>query len=149
MKENPIRSTLETLEQLQHHIRTVFGDSEEYYKASPGQPLQGVVQGYGGGPTEWGSVSTPVINMMRSAGYGFRHWMAMSNRVLNVVCFAFVDDADLPHTSDKEATGEETLEEMQDILDTWDGGIWATGGALVPSKSYWYLVDFKCGPTGK
>jgi hypothetical protein len=149
MKENPIRSTLETLQQLQHHIRTAFGDSEDFYEASLGQPLQGVVQGNGGGPTGWGSVSTPVINMMRSAGYGFQHWTAISKQILNIVCFAFVDDADLPHTSDTEATGEQIIEEMQDVLDTWEGGIKATGGALVPRKSYWYLIDFKCGSTGK
>jgi hypothetical protein len=126
MRENPIRSTLATLQQLQHHIRTAFGDSEEYYKASRGQPLQGIVQGNGGGPTGWGAVSTPVINLMRTAGYGFHHWMALSKEVLNIVCFAFVDDADLPHTSQHEATGETILEEMQEVLDMWDGGIRAT-----------------------
>jgi hypothetical protein len=122
MSENPIRSTLETLQQLQHHIRTAFGDSEDFYEASPGQPLQGVVQGNGGGPTGWGSVSTPVINMMRTAGYGFQHWTSLTNQVLQIVCFAFVDDADLPHTSHLEATGEDIMAEMQDVLDTALGG---------------------------
>jgi hypothetical protein len=129
MKENPIRSTLETLQQLQHHIRTAFGDSEAYYEASPDQPLQGVVQGNGGGPTGWGAVSTPVINMMRSAGYGFQHWTALTKEILQIVCFAFVDDADLPHTSGTNATGEDIMEEIQSVLDTWEGGIKATGGA--------------------
>jgi hypothetical protein len=29
------------------------------------------------------------------------------------------------------------------MLDHWEGGLRATGGALVPSKSYWYGIDFK------
>jgi hypothetical protein len=87
--------------------------------------------------------------MMREADFGFHHWTAISKQVLNIVCFAFVDDADLPHTSHDDATGETILEEMQEVLDTWEGGIKATGGALVPNKSYWYLIDFKCGSTGK
>ena len=32
---------------------------------------------------------------------------------------------------------------MQKTLDLWEGGIRATGGALVPSKSHWYLVHFE------
>jgi hypothetical protein len=31
-------------------------------------------------------------------------------------------------------------------MDTWEGGIRATGGALEPSKSHWYLLDFKWIP---
>jgi hypothetical protein len=32
---------------------------------------------------------------------------------------------------------------MQSMLDHWEGGLHATGGALVPQKSYWYGIDFK------
>jgi hypothetical protein len=28
------------------------------------------------------------------------------------------------------------------VVDHWEGGLKATGGALVPAKSYWYLIDF-------
>jgi len=37
---------------------------------------------------------------------------------------------------------EEVLPEIQRCLDHWHGGLCATGGALVPHKSYWYLIDF-------
>ena len=32
---------------------------------------------------------------------------------------------------------------MQEVINTWEGGLRATGGSLSPSKSYWYLIDFK------
>jgi hypothetical protein len=32
---------------------------------------------------------------------------------------------------------------MQEVVDHWEGGLRATGGAIVPSKSYWYLLDYK------
>jgi hypothetical protein len=32
---------------------------------------------------------------------------------------------------------------MQEVIDQWEGGLRATGGALVASKGYWYLLDFK------
>jgi hypothetical protein len=31
---------------------------------------------------------------------------------------------------------------MQRSVDRWEGGLRATGGALVPAKSHWYLIDF-------
>ena len=34
------------------------------------------------------------------------------------------------------------MEKMQEVVNRWEGSVQATGGALVPSKSYWYLIDF-------
>jgi hypothetical protein len=31
---------------------------------------------------------------------------------------------------------------MQAAMDTWEGGLRATGGALEPEKSFWYLIQF-------
>jgi hypothetical protein len=58
--------------------------------------------------------------------------------------FLFVDDADLLFTAPTtHQRGEEIAESAQRHLDEWEGLIRATGGALVPSKSFWYLVDFQ------
>ena len=64
------------------------------------------------------------------------------------VCYAFVDDTDLVHASDRDAPTDDLgmtdlVTEMQAVVDTWEGGLRASGGALVPSKSYWYLIHFK------
>jgi hypothetical protein len=32
---------------------------------------------------------------------------------------------------------------MQEVVDTWEGLLRATGGALQDDKSYWYLLDYK------
>ena len=67
----------------------------------------------------------------------------MTVEVVQFVCFAFVDDADVVHTAkDVDTTGDIVLQEMQQAIDHWEGGLKATGGALVPEKSYWYLIDF-------
>jgi hypothetical protein len=39
--------------------------------------------------------------------------------------------------------GEDVIGDMQVILDRWGGVLRATGGALVPKKSYWYAIDFR------
>ena len=66
-----------------------------------------------------------------------------------MVCFSFVDDTDLVNTlEDGNYDIEELLERTQTTLNYWQGGLMATGGTLVPSKSYWSLIDFKCTPSG-
>jgi hypothetical protein len=54
-----------------------------------------------------------------------------------------VDDTDLIHNGDHSTTPTQVFDEMQRMLDHWEGGLRATGGALIPSKSYWYGIDFK------
>lgn len=82
--------------------------------------------------------------MMHTQGYGVNLITAMSLSVLQFVCYVFVDDADVIHSgATVETTGEEILGQMQEVVDHWEGGLRATGGAIVPSKSYWYLLDYE------
>eukprot|EP00957_Ditylum_brightwellii_P036517 2765856-Ditylum_brightwellii.AAC.1 len=38
---------------LEHYIQTAFGNSSVLYSGTPGNPLQGLVQGYGPAPAGW------------------------------------------------------------------------------------------------
>jgi hypothetical protein len=59
------------------------------------------------------------------------------------VGYAFVDDADKVVTSPSPtATYKEIAELLQKSADTWEGGIRATGGAIGPEKSHYYLLEF-------
>jgi hypothetical protein len=109
-----------------------------------GGTFQGFGQGNGAGPTAWAVVSAPIINMVRAAGYGATFVSALSSSIIAFVCYAFVDDTDLVHARPgQEHQGKYLIPEMQEAVDNWEGGLRASGGALVPSKSHWYLVDFK------
>jgi len=67
---------------------------------------------------------------------------------MTLVCFGFVDDTFLfLNNDDPLVTSEDLIDEAQLELSTWEGLISATGGALAPEKSYWYLVEV--GPDGK
>ena len=37
---------------------------------------------------------------------------------------------------------QEVAGRMQGSLTAWEGGLSAAGGAIVPEKSHWYLIDF-------
>jgi hypothetical protein len=67
----------------------------------------------------------------------------MSVTLIVFVCYAFVDNTNVVHTTqDIHTTGITVMKEMQTVIDHWEGGLQATGGAIVPKKSYWYLIDW-------
>jgi hypothetical protein len=140
-----IKSMLSTLQKAVHHVKTAYGVSERHYGgATCDVPLQGMGQGNGDGPAGWAAVSAPLIQLMVREGFGFSVSTALSNTPIKFACYSFVDDTDLPQTApDVNTSGLDTLPTIQAGVDMWEGGLRATGGALVPSKSHWYLIDFK------
>jgi hypothetical protein len=131
-----------TLQKAEHRITTAYGISAKTYGKNLAIPYQGVGQGNGAGPAIWAVVSTVIINMMTTAGHGFHILSAISTTLITMVCYAFVDDADvIQATCDVNQNGEAVVPQIQRSVDRWEGGLRATGWALVPSKSHWYLID--------
>jgi len=55
-----------TIQQLQHFIQTIHGDSEiSFSSGTSAHPIQGVGQGNGAGPQIWAVVSSPIFDMVR------------------------------------------------------------------------------------
>jgi hypothetical protein len=80
--------------------------------------------------------------MLRHEGYGAYLRTAITGTTISFVGYAFVDDTDLCITSqDPHETEANVALRMQQALDLQEGGIRATGGAIVPEKSHWYLID--------
>ena len=53
MHENLVKSTMDTIQALEHHVRIAFGDSKDFHTGSVDKPMQGLVQGYSSAPTGW------------------------------------------------------------------------------------------------
>jgi hypothetical protein len=144
MPEAPVVSMFTTIQNMRHYVRTIYGDSTTYFGGSDWvTPVHGVGQGNGAGPAIWAVVSTPVLEMMRAEGHGAFFRSAISGEEIRFVGYAFVDDTDLCQTGN---TGTESATEVlaraQAALDCWEGGLRTTGGAIVPAKSHWALIDF-------
>jgi hypothetical protein len=128
---NPIKSMFSTLQKASYKIRTAFGVSDKTYGHGRDPPLQGFCQGNGCGPSGWAVISTPLINLVRTAGFGFFLLTALTVSVVQFVCFAFVDDADVVHTAnDVNTSGDIVRQEMQQAIDHWEGGLKAAGVGL-------------------
>jgi hypothetical protein len=57
--------------------------------------------------------------------------------------YAFADDTDLIESKASRPTIELCVWQLQEVIDTWEGSLKATCGAIVPEKTFWYLVDFQ------
>lgn len=142
---NPVQCMFTSIQHMKHHTRTSFGDSVFTYSAEGRLiPFQGVLQGNAAAPIIWVVVSTPLLNMLRTAGNGAHFISAISSQPTTVIAFAFVDDTDLPGADFRDAniTSEEVMAQLQDSIDRWEGGLKATGGAIAPEKSWVYPIDF-------
>jgi hypothetical protein len=152
----PIACIFGPLQHMEHHVRTLYGNSDYCFKADGTDedalwvvPLKsevepsGIGQGNGAGPHMWAVVSTPILNLLREEGFGFALKTSITGTNISFVGYSFVDDTDLVTSRGLNAGAIDVVQAMQSAMDLWQGGIRATGGALAPSKSYWVLVDFK------
>ena len=84
---------LDTIANMKHHIRTSFGDSDSTYQQE-NVPFHGILQGNGAGPTIWATISSVLLDKLRSKGIGVRI-KTKDNSIILIQAFAFVDDTDL------------------------------------------------------
>ena len=147
----PVECMLRCIQEMQHHIRTTYGDSAEFLSSTDTAiPFQGILQGNGAAPTIWVLISTPLLNMLRTAGNGAHTRSPISNEKDHVVGFAFVDDTDLVCFHQEHLRlRSEIMQNMQEGINRWEGGLKLTGGAIVPEKSWIYAIDFGFHNSGK
>jgi hypothetical protein len=115
---NPIKSMFSTLQKASHKIRTAFGLSDKIYDHGRDPPLQGFGQGNGCRPSGWAVISITLINLFSTAGFGFFLLTALTVSVVQFVCFAFVDDADVVHMAkDVNTSGDSVRQKIQQAID--------------------------------
>ena len=132
-----------TLQHSIHQVRTGFGDSTICYGGSQWIiPLHGIGQGNGAGPAIWVVISTPLLNLLRKKGYGCELVDPISGKHYKLVGYAFIDDTDIIESKPSYVDSIQTSQTLQQAMDVWEGSLNATCGAVVPKKTYWYLIDF-------
>jgi hypothetical protein len=87
-------------------------------------------------------VNTPVLKIMKDEGFGFMYKAIIEGKQLHFVGYSFVDDTDIIHSGQPGEPFQVLAMRMQAAMETWEGGLKATGGALDPEKSCWYLIRF-------
>jgi len=122
-----------------------FGDSKkgQNYKDWKAA-IAGIGQGNGAGPQIWAVVSTPILDMLRDMGFGTSFKVVVSRSQVSCMGYSFVNNMDLIQTGPLITSMDlNVIPLMQAALALWEQGLCMTRGALVPEKSFWYLIDFQ------
>ena len=144
LTEAATTSMLRPIQGMTHNIRTAYGDSKiEYGGDQWDRDPSGICQGNGAGPAIWALVSSPLLKMLRKAGYGAKLHAAIGDTFIHLAGFAFVDDADTIQTGSDTQHIDTIVAEAQDQLTLWEQGLRATGGGIEGSKSDFAVIDFK------
>ena len=142
LSQEAVFSITNTLQLATHDINTVFGISIE--KNPNETPHQGSRQEHGAGPTIWVMISVILLTIIRDKDLGIDTISCLSQLVLVIAGFAFVDDTDIINAAKSVNTREkDLLAQQQQVVDTWEKILIATGGVLRPHKSYWCMIDYK------
>ena len=141
LSKEACKCMFQTVGRMRHVIRTSLGDSHGGY-TSGDMPFQGVGQGNGMGPAIWAILSSVLFDAMRSSGFGYSVTAPISGKSTHLIGGAFVDDLDLISTYDPSLFHEPDIQEAQRGLDLWEELLRATGGAIEPTKSELYYIDF-------
>ena len=137
-------SMIRPITRLSHRIRTAYGDSKITYGGDEWtRDPSGICQGNGAGPAIWALVSSPLLTMVREAGFGAKLHAAIGDTFLHLAGFAFVDDADTIQTGEPNQDIDSLMETAQQQLTLWEQGIRATGGGIDPTKSDFAVVNFQ------
>ena len=143
LKKEAVKSMLEPIRKLNHVIRTAYGDSNCTYGGEDWErDPSGICQGNGAGPAIWALVSSPLLDMLRDAGYGAKLHSAIGEQLLHLSGFAFVDDADTIQSGTLGEDTEDVLAKAQAELDLWESGIRSTGGGIEGEKSDFAIINY-------
>jgi len=138
------QSSIETIFEMEHFVRTSYGDSKTSY-GGPGWEVRphGSGQGNGWAPAIWAGISSLLLKAMRDKGYGTRITSPISRVFLHMAGYSFVDDTDIIETSFPNESWESLFERTQKGLELWECLLRTTGGAIEPSKSHWVRISHK------
>lgn len=132
---------LQPLQKAKHHTRTAYGDSTTYFE---GRNLQGAGQGNTGAAPFWTSVSTPMIETMKTRQMHSKMITPLSGMLVILALLAFVDDTELfiMHPDDDD---NKLIRRAQIALQLWKELLNITGGIMRPAKCSWTMMSYKPG----
>ena len=139
----PTKAMLQTIQMMKFYLRTGWGESTRYIGGDPLTILHGMCQGNGAAPAAWLVLSSFLVSIYKSMGYGSRTQAPITRAWLDVMGVLFVDDTDLYIMDECIKSGYDLWYKTQEATTAWGKLLIATGGALKPEKCFYYVVDYK------
>jgi len=135
--------------QMEHRVRTVYGDLASYYGRhkwqDEGKFPHGNGQGNGDSPSLWAAINSPLLQILREMGHGVEFDSPITKKKMKLSAFGFVDDMDFVQTAREDEDEEQVWEKAQQGMTLWESLLRTTGGALELSdtKTDFVRIGFK------
>ena len=133
------------LQYMKIFTRTGWGDSTRHFGGNTSDtPFCGLGQGSKAAPASWIQLSSVIVNVYKSMGFGARIIDPVNGSASHTIGCLFVDDTDL-YCMDENLSTIPQIAATASIQTSW----WArllnsTGGAIKGPKSFWYLLYYSC-----
>ena len=137
--EEPCNMLMEILYEMEHRVRTKYGDSAKTYYSTLNRVLYGTGQGSGGSPFFWNSTAEVILNGMEKRSKGCRYKSATGDIRSGRIEDIFVDDASLMATGDEELSAQERLQTNTQRHERY---LHCAGGSLAAHKCFWVVVRY-------
>ena len=139
----PIASMLRSIQLMKFFLRTGWGESQEFIGGDVMKILHGMCQGNGAAPAAWLVLSSVLVMIYKSLGFGSKMRSPIMRVYLDITGVLFVDDTDLYILDECLRTPYDLWHETQSATNSWGKLLLATGGALKPAKCFYYMVDYE------
>ena len=135
---------LHVLQQMKIFTRTGFGDSSSHFGGPDEIPMCGLGQGSKAAPASWLQLSSMIVNAYKDQDCASAISDPITGDIIRSVGCMFVDDTDLYSMGPALWSIVLVALQAQACVSLWSNLLKATGGAIKGSKSFWYLVGYKC-----
>ena len=139
-----------TIKNMEFHLKTALGVSNEFYKHTSAIPVHGSGQGSCASPTLWLIISTILMRCLDRNTSG----MAMvpiqkDGQILMSSIDGFVDDTSLfTNIPFHQTDMHEAMRHLQVATENWAELLAASGGKLELSKCFYYVLQWKFNEDG-
>ena len=141
---NIVKCMLTAIQQMNHTVRTGYGDANVSYGNCTERPLQGGGQGNGASLPLFVAISCILISVLESAVKGVYFRTAMSLTLIHFIAIMYVDDTDILLAAlDDTETIHEVIKRAKKAASVWQKAVLDSGGAARPDKCYWSAIDFE------
>ena len=145
MPKNACSMQAKTLENMEFHLKTALGVSEDFYKHSITTPVHGSGQGSCASPTLWLLISTILMRCLDRGNPGMAMVQIQKNeKILRSNIDGFVDDTSLfSNIPFQYSNMTDAVRNLQGATQTWAKLLEASGGKLELSKCFYYVLSWK------
>ena len=114
-----IKAMLLSIQMMKFFLRTGWGESESWIGGNPLKILLGMCQCNGAAPAAWLMLSSVLVNVYKSLGFGARMVGPINQPIIDIMGVLYVDDTDLYIMDDNMADIEDVWNVYQEALTTY------------------------------